>query len=493
MQQKRQMRDVFPACLLTGGRPCVVVGGGTVAARKVRSLLDAGAAVTVVSPALGSDLDSLAASSAVAHVPRAFEPHDIEGAFLVFAATDDRKVNRRVVACCHERGILCCSVDANWTMGDFVSPATLRDKGLVVAVSTGGRSCRRSRLLKESFARHLATVAAVDLVVVGTSHHHLAAGKREPHHLMGTRMQQAGDMLRRIWGMHEFFLLNTCNRIELVALAARDDSTERLMARVLGFDLLRKDEYYVKRGFDAFTHVAMVTAGMLSQTPGEHHIVAQVKEAVEAAVAAGWAGGTMQELLSSSLRVARDVRAATKPLLAEREIEDIAVEYMKAMRPRPATHVLVVGTGGIGTSVIQQCAALGFTCDWCCHRAKPAIDPSWKGNVMLCAMADLPAKLRLADVVVCATASPGHVLRKEHVQCFNQHRDVLVIDLAMPRNVDPALDGTMTHVHVADLDELKRWSLKDAPDMVKATKLSRQAIEHQRSLYERLVEAFAQK
>jgi len=492
MQHKGTMRDVFPTCLLIGGRRSVVVGGGMVAARKVRALLDAGATIEVISPGLGAALAPLAASGAITHSARAFSPTDIAGAFLVFAADDDRKLNRQVVRCCKDHGILCCSADANWTAGDFVSPVTFRDKGMVVAVSTGGRSCRRSRLLKASFQKHLASVDAADLLVIGTSHHQLPVGRREPYHLAGTRLADTSDMLRHVLGIHELVLLNTCNRIEIAAVVARDIRIEQIIQRVLGFDQLGEGDYYVKRGHDAFAHVALVTAGLLSQTPGEQHIVAQVKEAVETAVRAGWAGGMMREWLAAALRVARDVRVATKSLLRACEIEDLAIAYPLAVRhDRSAPRFLVIGTGVIGAGIVQRCIAQHSACDWCYHREKPVLKPTWKDKVTLCTFSSLRDRLADADVIVCATASPHYVLDKTHAPFFDHNKDVLIIDLAMPRNVEPGLHGLTPTVCVADLDDLKQWHRRVALDMPRIMDAAAHAIAQHNGLYNRLTEAWA--
>lgn len=148
-------RPILPACLLVAGRPCLVVGGGSIAARKVGHLLDAEADVTVVGAAVSDELQALAASKKIRIATRGFTESDVNGKYLVFAATDDEDVNRRVLAACRKRGILCSAVDACWPEGDFVTPAICRKGGLVVAVSTGGRSCRQSRLVKDRIARLL--------------------------------------------------------------------------------------------------------------------------------------------------------------------------------------------------------------------------------------------------------------------------------------------------------------------------------------------------
>ncbi|MDP6524422.1 MAG: bifunctional precorrin-2 dehydrogenase/sirohydrochlorin ferrochelatase [Kiritimatiellia bacterium] len=158
----RESQAILPVCFLVKGQSCLVVGGGKIAARKAGHLLDAEACVTVVCPEAGDELLKLAESGLLNHVARDFEDADVDDKRLVFAATDNEAVNRRVLDCCRERGILCSAVDSNWTSSDFVTPAICRKKGLVVSVSTGGRSCTRARIVKERMAEFIDTLVDDD-------------------------------------------------------------------------------------------------------------------------------------------------------------------------------------------------------------------------------------------------------------------------------------------------------------------------------------------
>jgi precorrin-2 dehydrogenase / sirohydrochlorin ferrochelatase len=152
-------RKILPVDLLIEGRPCLVAGAGKVAARKIGHLLAAGARVRVVAPAACATVARWAAAGRVAYAARGFRAGDAAGQCLVFAATDDPAVNRRVLACCRRRRILCNAADSNWPEGDFVTPAVCRAAGLTVTVSTGGRSCRTARAVKERIAKVLAELA----------------------------------------------------------------------------------------------------------------------------------------------------------------------------------------------------------------------------------------------------------------------------------------------------------------------------------------------
>lgn len=139
--------DYLPIFLNVRERPCLLVGGGEVAARKAALLLAAGARVTVVAPVLGPTLARLRAEGKVAHRAAAFEPAALEGALLAFAATDDEAVNRAVYEAATARGIGVNVVDRP-DLCTFVMPAIVSRPPVTVALSSGGRSPILARLLR---------------------------------------------------------------------------------------------------------------------------------------------------------------------------------------------------------------------------------------------------------------------------------------------------------------------------------------------------------
>jgi precorrin-2 dehydrogenase/sirohydrochlorin ferrochelatase len=126
---------LYPIFLDLSGRRCVVIGGGEVANRKARKLLQARARVVVISPEIGAELESVA----VEVHRRPYRAGDLEGAYLAFAATNVREVNAAVAREAKERGVPVNVADKP-SEGDFALPSTLRRGRLQVAVSTGGAS-----------------------------------------------------------------------------------------------------------------------------------------------------------------------------------------------------------------------------------------------------------------------------------------------------------------------------------------------------------------
>jgi siroheme synthase-like protein len=129
----------YPVFLNLRERPVLVVGAGKVALRKTLGLVEAGARVTVVAPESRAEFAALP----VRLLPRPFEPADLEGQYLAFAATDQREVNRGVREEARRRGIPVNVADAPDEC-DFVVPARLQRAGVQIAISTGGKDPRRA-------------------------------------------------------------------------------------------------------------------------------------------------------------------------------------------------------------------------------------------------------------------------------------------------------------------------------------------------------------
>ena len=142
---------MYPVALHVRGRRAVVVGGGGVAERKVRGLLDGGAAVTLIAPEVSPALAALAAAGTIAWESRRYAPGDLRGALLAFAATNDDIVNAAVVADARAAQVLVNDA-ADAARGDFATPAVHRAGSLTVAVDSGGLSPSFTRRVRDELA-----------------------------------------------------------------------------------------------------------------------------------------------------------------------------------------------------------------------------------------------------------------------------------------------------------------------------------------------------
>ena len=144
----------YPLFLDLKNRPVLVVGGGVVAERKVESLLEAGAAVTLVAPEVTTSLRALGNSGSIRILQRPFQTTDVEGALLVISATDDRATQEQVAAAARARNIPVNTADQP-QLCDFIVPAVVRNGDVILAISTSGKSPALDAALRAKLDREI--------------------------------------------------------------------------------------------------------------------------------------------------------------------------------------------------------------------------------------------------------------------------------------------------------------------------------------------------
>jgi precorrin-2 dehydrogenase/sirohydrochlorin ferrochelatase len=155
----------YPIFVRAAGRKCLVVGGGTVAEQKVRSLLDAGADVTVVSPDLTPKLERMVNRGDIRCIRRLYDSGDASGYFIVFAATGG-DLDRRIVDDAAQSGALLNVVDQP-ELCDFISPGVVARDDLTIAISTSGASPAMARQLRQKLEAEIGPEYALALQLLG--------------------------------------------------------------------------------------------------------------------------------------------------------------------------------------------------------------------------------------------------------------------------------------------------------------------------------------
>jgi siroheme synthase-like protein len=167
----------YPANLLVTGRRCVVVGAGRIAARKVESLLDAGAAVTVVAPRVGDEVRAWADAGRLELAERPFDAADLDGAWLAVTATDEPSVNAAVFAAGEARRMFVNSADdpANCS---FTLMSVVRRGDIVVTIGTNGRSPALATYLKDHVREEMGPEYETLLDLLSEAREEMRAGGR---------------------------------------------------------------------------------------------------------------------------------------------------------------------------------------------------------------------------------------------------------------------------------------------------------------------------
>ena len=159
-----RIRPYYPVSLNIRGKKCVVIGGGKVALRKVKALLENGAEVQVISLSLCPELSELGRTKAIKVLLKEYEPTDIRDVFLVIAATDKNSTNQKVATEARRQKILVNVVDTP-EQSDFIVPSGLRRGNLTIAVSTNGVSpalARKVRTrLEQSFGEEYTSLTSL--------------------------------------------------------------------------------------------------------------------------------------------------------------------------------------------------------------------------------------------------------------------------------------------------------------------------------------------
>lgn len=205
----------YPVQLDLRGRACLVVGGGAVGTRKVRTLVACGARVTVVSPAVSGLLEQMAAEGRVALKRREYVSEDVEDVFLVIGATDDEALNRRIHADAEARRVLCNIADRPESC-NFILPSILKRGDLVITVSTSGKSPAFAKKLRHRLELQFGEEYGAFLELMGTIRERLLARQNAPEA-----------------HKHLFEALIDSNLLELIRTGRRDD-INLLLERMLG-------------------------------------------------------------------------------------------------------------------------------------------------------------------------------------------------------------------------------------------------------------------
>ncbi|MBI9077253.1 MAG: bifunctional precorrin-2 dehydrogenase/sirohydrochlorin ferrochelatase [Desulfatibacillum sp.] len=205
----------YPAMLDIADKKCVVIGGGAVGARKVKTLLECCAKVSVISPQAHASLDALADQGKITLHLRGYESNDLDGAFLVIGATDDEDLNARISQDANQRNLLCNIADRPAAC-NFILPSIVKQKDLVIAISTCGQSPAFAKKVRQDLQCQFGAEYGVFLELMGAVRKKLLAQAHAPEEhkplfnqlitgglldLLAARDEQgADDLIERILG-----------------------------------------------------------------------------------------------------------------------------------------------------------------------------------------------------------------------------------------------------------------------------------------------------
>lgn len=322
-----------------------------------------------------------------------------------------------------------------------------------------------------------------DFVVVGLSHRTAPVEVRERLAVAPTDLQRELREIATDSGLEEVLLISTCNRVELYAtsanpLEAARDAKQTLTKR-LG-DAAGEGVLYQERGIDAVRHVFRVASSLDSLVVGEPQILGQVKDAFDAAKEAGTIGTLLGRCFTQAFATAKRVRNETGIAEGTVSVSSIACELAKKIFGNlEGRQTLLLGAGEMGESAARSLRQTGTNLH--------IINRSEERAQMLAIACDgravpyerLATELSDADVVIASTASPQFILTPQLMKSVvrtRRHRPLFIIDIAVPRDVDPRV-GNMDNVFVYDVDDLQQVAEENLAVRAREAALAERIIE----------------
>lgn len=297
-----------------------------------------------------------------------------------------------------------------------------------------------------------------ELLVVGVSHRSASVEVRER---LAVGRGQLPEQLQGLvtQGLQEGVLVSTCNRVELYG--ASEDAGAALQAARNYFER-RGDldgSLYTHRGIEAVRHTFRVAASLDSMVVGEPQILGQIKEAYEAATDAGTVGMLLGRCFTRAFSVAKRVRSETGIAEGTVSVSSIATSLAtKIFGELHGRRVLFLGAGEMGEAAAKTLAGSGAKLVVVNRSPQKAIDVANGCGGEARGYEHLATELVAADVVITSTSSKSPVLTAalmKDVVRTRRHRPLFLIDIAVPRDVEPKV-GDLENVFLYDVDDLQQ-------------------------------------
>lgn len=299
------------------------------------------------------------------------------------------------------------------------------------------------------------------LLAVSVSHKTASLALRERVELNERRAAALLASLTQHTEIEEAASLSTCNRTELYLATSHADGTERAataeLARTGG---LRREELgkaiRALHGTDAARHLFRVAAGLDSMVLGEAEIQGQVRRSYELALSLGTSGPVINRLFQDALRAGKRVRTETSISRHRVSVASVAVELARReLGHLDGRHALVIGAGKHGALMARALMDAGVQTVYVANRARDrGEDLARRFGGRAVSFDDVGGELRHCDLVVTCTSCPHRVLTRQALAVAANGRRVVVLDTAVPRDVEPSA-RELPGVTLIDLDTIQ--------------------------------------
>jgi glutamyl-tRNA reductase len=311
--------------------------------------------------------------------------------------------------------------------------------------------------------------------VIGATHHTAPLAVRERLSLSDEVTGALNAKLKTMAGLREFTLLSTCNRIEFYGVAADAAAAERVQAAFCAqqqFDPVEFEQFRLHlNGLDAIRHLLNVAAGIDSQMVGETEIFGQVKSAYASAQAQGNTGPVLNRVFQKAFQAAKHVRTHTAITGGHVSIANVAVDLAHTIfGDLDETRILLLGAGEIGEKTAKAFQSRGAgSLTVASRRLERAMELATSLKASALPFEQREDRLWEFDVIVGSTSAPGTVVSRDAVKAAMHRRParpLFLIDLALPRDVDP---------QVAELQNVFLYNLDDLAKIAEENRVAREA------------------
>jgi glutamyl-tRNA reductase len=302
------------------------------------------------------------------------------------------------------------------------------------------------------------------LQMIGTSHHSAPVEEREKLTVGDDGATGSVRRLLGVSGVEEAVVLSTCNRVEIYVAGPTEDSldaVERYIGEACSVSRQWLDKYTYRRDHDvAAAHLFRVASSLDSLVVGEPQIVGQVKTAYESARSAGGTGPTLNRAFHQAFHTAKRVRTETGIAENAVSISYAAVELAKKVfGSLRGKSVAVIGAGKMGGLALKHLQAAGCAEFHVINRSRDtAIAAAARVGGAGHGLDALPDLLGVVDIVISSTGSQHFIVKYEDAKlavAVRKYRPLFLIDIAVPRDVDPRCD-TLQNVYLFTVDDLEK-------------------------------------
>ncbi|MEO8035870.1 MAG: glutamyl-tRNA reductase, partial [Acidobacteriota bacterium] len=301
------------------------------------------------------------------------------------------------------------------------------------------------------------------LILVGVNHRTTPVELREQLSVADSRLPEMIAELAAIPGVDGASLLSTCNRVEAIVSATNEDVIEPMVdwltSRAHATRAGLEAHLYVLRHGDVVKHLFRVTSGLDSMIVGEPQIHGQVRKAFQFSSELHSLDPVLQQLFEQTMRVAKKVRTDTGIGEHAVSVPYAAVELAKKIFGELAgLQVLLLGAGEIGELTAEHLAALGTKQIFVANRShERAVELAQRFNGQAVRFDAVESYLSTCDIVIASTGAPHYVVDAGQVDRAlgsRKRRNLFLIDLAVPRNLDPAI-AAIGGAYLYNIDDLQ--------------------------------------